>query len=247
MNRVEKMHDLVDRMLNIEAFSIETKKISSDFDLSLFKRVPMFIISKHAPLEWISEFNKIPKDSYALPFKEIVVATTTRCKDGVLREAYFLMKEKNNDGKRIISIDQIVDRGAEASIHLSEQSSEYDTNANLNHFFSNYLYAKSKGELGEIRDINISTRTNGRKSKKSISRLYYIGKTNNPINITGKSPKDIVWTKSWSCCGHWRKLKEGTETVGKDRNGNRNIKGMTWVKECVKGSGETINSIRVIK
>ena len=45
--------------------------------------------------------------------------------------------------------------------------------------------------------------------------------------------------------GHWRHI--GDKTLGKDRNGNYNIKGFTWVTEYTKGEGELAKRIRVIK
>lgn len=55
----------------------------------------------------------------------------------------------------------------------------------------------------------------------------------------------LVWTHSWECMGHWRKIDE--EAVGKDRDGVYQIKGKTWVNPCTKGSGELIKKIRVIR
>lgn len=43
--------------------------------------------------------------------------------------------------------------------------------------------------------------------------------------------------------GHWRKI----DGVGKDRNGNYRIEGFTWVVDYVKGQGELVNRVRIVR
>lgn len=45
--------------------------------------------------------------------------------------------------------------------------------------------------------------------------------------------------------GHWRRLKS-PDKVGKDRRGNYNQFGFTWVKECIKGSGVLVKRPYVV-
>lgn len=44
--------------------------------------------------------------------------------------------------------------------------------------------------------------------------------------------------------GHWRRINEGV--LGKDRNGNYNVHGYTWVTEYTKGEGELAKRIRAV-
>ena len=45
--------------------------------------------------------------------------------------------------------------------------------------------------------------------------------------------------------GHWRRLSDARK-YGKDRQGNYNQPGFTWVKECIKGTGELVRRARVV-
>lgn len=45
--------------------------------------------------------------------------------------------------------------------------------------------------------------------------------------------------------GHWRRLQDPRK-CGKDRQGNYNQLGFTWVKECIKGAGELIKRPYVV-
>lgn len=54
----------------------------------------------------------------------------------------------------------------------------------------------------------------------------------------------IEWDASFLVRGHWRRL--GTpEKLGKDRAGERAIRGFTWVTEHTRGDGELIHRIHV--
>ena len=86
--------------------------------------------------------------------------------------------------------------------------------------------------------------------------VKYKGKPNNVIYVGNK--KDIlkenptIKIKSrpdhqYEVMGHWRKLKENS--IGKDREGMRKVKGYTWVSSFIKGPEGTalIKKIRIIK
>lgn len=45
--------------------------------------------------------------------------------------------------------------------------------------------------------------------------------------------------------GHWRKLQYGQ--IGKDREGLRGVKGYTWVIPFIKGEGEVMKKVRIVK
>lgn len=80
----------------------------------------------------------------------------------------------------------------------------------------------------------------GRTDAKSISIIATkkcVSKYTNDFKST------IEWKHSWECMGHWRICK----AVGKDREGTYNQIGRTWVKPCIKGNGELIKKIRIVK
>lgn len=85
--------------------------------------------------------------------------------------------------------------------------------------------------------------------KKPVKPIYYVlakkeetvkHKYNN-IRAIGK----LEFNHSFKVRGHWRRISE--KSYGKDRNGEYNILGHTWVTEYVKGEGELVKKLRVIK
>ena len=89
------------------------------------------------------------------------------------------------------------------------------------------------------------------KSKKTIKvtnrPIYYIlnkkdveKKTYN-IQPLGK----LEYSHAFKVRGHWRKIDE--KSIGKDRNGDYKIEGFTWVTDYVKGEGELVNRVRIVK
>ena len=61
------------------------------------------------------------------------------------------------------------------------------------------------------------------------------------IKPTGK----LEYSYSFHVRGHWRCIDENS--IGKDRNGNYNVKGYTWVTEYIKGEGELVKRIRIVE
>lgn len=60
-----------------------------------------------------------------------------------------------------------------------------------------------------------------------------------------KSRGYTEFTYAFHVRGHWRRIAE--KSYGKDRNGNYNTLGYTWVNEYIKGEGELTKRLRVIK
>jgi hypothetical protein len=70
--------------------------------------------------------------------------------------------------------------------------------------------------------------------------IYYVinkndTKSESTIHFTGTK----VISQSFRVRGHWRTL-ESAESIGKDRQGNRVVKGFTWVTEYVKGDENSL-------
>ena len=83
-------------------------------------------------------------------------------------------------------------------------------------------------------------------TKKVINRpIYYVldkekyQKKNYNISPITK----LEYSHAFKVIGHWRKING----IGKDRKGNYHIDGFTWVNEYIKGEGELIKRIRVVK
>jgi hypothetical protein len=79
--------------------------------------------------------------------------------------------------------------------------------------------------------------------------IYYIlGEKQEDVTPKYKSIRpvgNLEYSFTFKVRGHWRHINEGT--LGKDRNGNYNVHGYTWVTEYTKGEGELAKRIRVIK
>lgn len=60
------------------------------------------------------------------------------------------------------------------------------------------------------------------------------------VALNGRS---VDWKHSWEVMGHWRSI----DGIGKDRNGEYNQNGRTWINPCVKGKGELIKKVRIFK
>lgn len=58
--------------------------------------------------------------------------------------------------------------------------------------------------------------------------------------------RKINWDHSWDVCAHWRKL-HNPESLGLDQDGNRVVKGFTYIKSHVKGEGELKIKTRIVK
>ena len=58
----------------------------------------------------------------------------------------------------------------------------------------------------------------------------------------------LEYSFSFKVRGHWRHLKN-SNTCGKDRNGVRReeLKGRTWVKDFIKGEGDLVQRVRIVK
>ena len=84
----------------------------------------------------------------------------------------------------------------------------------------------------------------GRKKKVyPISSVTYIVPKKNTVSFERKMGRSFDWSHSFEVRGHWRKIKG----IGKDREGQYCINGFTWVSPSVKGKGDLVKKIRVIK
>ena len=89
------------------------------------------------------------------------------------------------------------------------------------------------------------------KSKKTIKvtnrPIYYVlgkkdyEKKNYDIKAIGK----LEYSHAFKVRGHWRRIDE--KSIGKDRNGDYKIEGFTWVTDYIKGDGELVNRVRIVR
>lgn len=75
---------------------------------------------------------------------------------------------------------------------------------------------------------------------------YVINKEDKPSKIRVDHSKGYLKCEySFKVRGHWRTL-HNPKTIGLDRNGQRTVKGFTWIKEYIKGEGDLVKRVRVV-
>lgn len=87
----------------------------------------------------------------------------------------------------------------------------------------------------------------GKPTVKVTRPIYYVLDKENYI-YQSKNIKPLTkleYSHSFRVRGHWRKMHE--DFIGKDRQGERHVKGFTWIKDFVKGDGELTKRIRSFK
>ena len=84
---------------------------------------------------------------------------------------------------------------------------------------------------------------------KVIKPIYYVldkKEEKNPVQFKRISPLGhCCFDHSFKVIGHYRRINENS--LGKTRNGDRTLKGITWVKEHVRGEGDLVKRIRIVK
>ena len=84
---------------------------------------------------------------------------------------------------------------------------------------------------------------------KVIKPIYYVldkKEEKNPVQFKKINPLGHCrFDHSFKVIGHYRRINENS--LGKTRNGDRTLKGVTWVKEHVRGEGDLIKKIRIVK
>jgi hypothetical protein len=114
-------------------------------------------------------------------------------------------------------------------------------NTHLQMFFAVWMRAINSGALGvETGEdfIFLPKENSKKKNKKSphhIRRIVRIVPKKLRDSITPTMSRgQIDFSHRWEVRGHWRRVSG----IGKDRNGDYLIRGLTWVMDCVKGPEE---------
>lgn len=77
--------------------------------------------------------------------------------------------------------------------------------------------------------------------------IYYVMQKDlsEQISRNIKSFSKLQPTHAFRVRGHWRRID--IQAIGKDRDGNYHIPGFTWVVDHIKGKGELVDKVRIIK
>lgn len=97
-------------------------------------------------------------------------------------------------------------------------------------------YINSKSNICGQASVNIRIKSKeaGKNKIKKIKKIVIVKNKKNKMTSFGGS--EIDWSHRWEVRGHWRSIRG----VGKDRNGDYKISGLTWVKDFVKGPEDKI-------
>ncbi len=121
----------------------------------------------------------------------------------------------------------------------------FDMNEETKRMFSQlaitYIFKRLNTKNTEI--IYKETPFKSLSGKEKISPVVFIRNKKSETKYQYYLPSNPEWKHSWECVGHWRKL----DGIGKDRHGEYNQLGRTWVNPCIKGDGELIKKIRILK
>ena len=146
-----------------------------------------------------------------------------------------------------------VQRLTDSSLQISESLIAYEK-------FSRLMYLASKITLESISNKNLnyvetdeSVKERGRlggvftKVKYKPSDVVYVL----PKKEFNKLPEAITKrtiqkpSYAYEVMGHWRKLQSPT-SIGKDRQGQRGVRGYTWVSAHTRGEGELMKKTRIV-
>ena len=148
----------------------------------------------------------------------------------VIDYSWYSMDDNSENNEDCTSDLQVVIKVCEVLDDLSHKAVAVDKPKNPNQF--EYYRRKRKPK------IKIPQRT-----------IYYVlGEKNEDVTPKYKSIRaigNLEYTYAFKVRGHWRKIDD--KHYGKDRNGNYNVAGYTWVNEYTKGEGELAKRIRVIE
>lgn len=96
-----------------------------------------------------------------------------------------------------------------------------------------YIRTCNLGQERIFRTVNLKTRTQG----KCLHKIENVIRLKPILHKSYPEPafsREIDWDMRWWVRGHWRKLPS-PEVPGKDRTGEYNVKGFTWVTEHLRG------------
>jgi hypothetical protein len=134
--------------------------------------------------------------------------------------------------------------GYSANGHESSDTAMYDSCMDI---VTTYLDRLHKEHLGTFNASGrAKIRVNGKKGVYRPKSVIYVTKNGGKkyrSSVKAQGTKTINWDHTWTVTNHWRKL-ENPESFGKNRMGEREEKGYTFISSYSKGEGLEIRKIR---
>jgi len=258
INAYNYISDLISKCkrLNIKCeFDVEAIIIKLDFN-----EVQPFILDE-PPLKTI-ELERIEENTIlSVPFK----LWSFECREGLIDKNTRWIQEEKEIQLFCVIVDEITPGNYNFSISASNNegidseiaifSFSYKENCPI--LKEKYMWLKSfaKQVLNQIHHQKCGIVPCSIKKKYKHNREKKFYRCNEAIYVSKKSNKEfydnecaipINWNHSWRVMGHWRRL-DNLESIGLDREGNRTVKGFTWINPFMKGDGKEVSKIRKIK
>jgi hypothetical protein len=144
-----------------------------------------------------------------------------------VNEYYVEYKTDSKNTKKIKSEKSLYDAYVDIlSIYLKRIHTEYMGLYNST--------GKAKFQKGKVKKIY---------RPKNVIYISHIKDKKDREKRLAQGNKNVRWVNSWNVRRHWRKLKN-TDSFGKDRNGERTVKGYTFIDNYTKGVGELEFKVR---
>ena len=115
----------------------------------------------------------------------------------------------------------------------------------LKRVVENHLAVLKNGQYGyQSPRTLVKWKENGEKKQTRINKVIYVRPRSKSGSLVHEG-REVQWSHAFWVMGHWRDISG----IGKDRDGNYNVKGKTWVVPHVKNAelGDPVNKIRVAK
>lgn len=106
--------------------------------------------------------------------------------------------------------------------------------------------ANKSGLVNTSQSVKYKSATGKRTEYKPRSYIYISEHKRSSKKFSTARSAKVRWVEAWEVRAHWRKLSN-PDTLGKDRAGNRTVKGYTYVSECVKGKDKESAAFKVRK
>lgn len=167
---------------------------------------------------------------------------------------YYILLEKREDnqvGRLVVYFDERLDSIQAPGLPEKHYNKEDETFRNIAIESIRPLLKQLLASATGITSVNekFKVKNGKRKHFPKIRRIIYVvPKKERGLAIPGES-REVDWSHRWEVRGHWRKLHD-VKSLGKNRNGDYEVIGYTWVDPHVKGPEDLpliTDKVRIIK
>lgn len=159
-----------------------------------------------------------------------------------------IMQERVNGIEIYVIIEDnenfIVQRQGTVKKHKNTIEGIYNQYLGLVKVHIDKIYARDLGRFNASGKAKFKSK-DGRKQTYKPNDVIYVGSQSKHTSRSLGGTK-VRWSQGWSVRAHWRKLKN-PEALGLDRQGNRVVKGLTWIGSHLKGDSVISPKVRKVR